>query len=53
MYFRYIIIKNINSLVLYKYTCGICRDAYGRETKRHLIVRTHEHLGISILTNNN
>ena len=44
--------KNLNSLVLYKYTCGICRDTYVGETKRHFIVRTYEHLGISVLTNN-
>ena len=51
--FKDIIMKNLNSLVLYKYTCGICRDTYVGKTKRHFIVREHEHLGISILTNNN
>ena len=51
--FKDIIMKDLNSLVLYKYTCGICRDTYIGETKRHFIVREHEHLGISILTNNN
>ena len=51
--FKDVIMKNLNSLVLYKYTCGICKETYIGQTKRHFIVRTHEHLGISILTNNN
>ena len=42
--------KSINSNVIYKFTCSICKDAYIGETKRHLLVRQYEHLGKSIST---
>ena len=50
--FKDVIMMDLNSLVLYNFTCGICNDTYIGKTKRHFMVRTHEHLGISILTNN-
>ena len=46
------IMKELNSLVLYKFTCGICNNSYVGKTKRHFIIRQHEHLGVSILTGN-
>ena len=41
---------HMNSKVIYKYTCNICNGVYIDETKRHLLVHQHGHLGISILT---
>ena len=51
--FKDVIMKELNSLVHYTYTCGICRNTYVGETKRHFIVHSNEHLGISVLTGNN
>ena len=51
--FKDVLMKDINSLVLYNYTCGICKETYIGKTKRHFIVRANEHLGISTLTHNN
>ena len=45
--------KYMNSKVIYEFKCNICNDAYIGETKRHLLVREHEHLGKSILTEKN
>ena len=42
--------NDIRSLLLYKFTCGICTNTYVGKTKRHNIVRRHEHLGISVLS---
>ena len=42
--------KSINSKVLYRYTCDTCNSVYIGKTKRHLLVRQYEHLGISIFT---
>ena len=39
-------------MLLYKFTCGTCNCTYIGETKRHFDVRSHEHMGVSILTNN-
>ena len=47
------IMKELNSLVLYEYTCGICNNSYVGKTKCHFMVRQQEHLGVSILTGNN
>ena len=49
--FKDAIPKDINSLILYKYSCGVCTDTYVGKTKRHFIVRAYEHLGISLRTN--
>ena len=49
--FKDVIPKDINSLILYKYSCGVCTDTYVGKTKRHFIVRAFEHLGISLRTN--
>ena len=44
---------NARSLVLYKFKCSSCNSAYAGKTKRHFLVRTCEHLGISLTTGNN
>ena len=41
---------SLNSLVTYKFTCGTCNSAYIGKTKRHLLVRQYEHLGLSLFT---
>ena len=41
---------NARSLVVYKYTCSSCNSAYVGKTKRHFLVRTFEHLGVSLAT---
>jgi hypothetical protein len=42
---------DINSLILYNFTCSICKDTYLGKTKRHFLVREYEHLGLSVATN--
>ena len=41
---------DIQSLVLYKFTCNSCNAIYPGKTKRHYKVRLYEHLGISFKT---
>ena len=43
--------REMDSMLLYKYTCGTCNCTYIGETKRHFIVRSYEHMGTSLLTN--
>ena len=43
----------MSSLVLYKFTCGCCNASYIGKTKRHLMIRTCEHLGVSKRTGKN
>ena len=43
--------REMDSMLLYKFTCGTCNCTYIGETKRHFQVRSHEHMGISLLTN--
>ena len=43
--------RELDSMLLYKFTCGTCNCTYIGETKRHFQVRSHEHMGISPLTN--
>ena len=43
--------KHINLKVLYKLKCSICNSVYIGKTKRHLLVRQYEHLGLPVLTN--
>ena len=43
---------NMDSFLLYKYTCDTCNCVYIGETKRHFQVRAYEHLGVSIKTDN-
>ena len=51
--FKDMIPRELKSLVLYEYKCGICNDTnYVGKTKRHFITRGYEHLGLSVLTNN-
>ena len=45
--------KYMNSKVIYKFKCNICNDVYIGEIKRHFLVREYEHLGKSILTEQN
>ena len=53
--FRYkdVIPRDLNSLIIYRFTCNTCKSIYIGETKRHFLVRAYEHLGVSILTNRN
>jgi len=41
---------SLNSLVIYKFTCGTYNSAYIEKTKRHFLVRQYEHLGLSVFT---
>ena len=43
---------DMDSFLLYKFTCDTCNCVYIGETKRHFLVRAYEHLGVSILTDN-
>ena len=43
---------NMDSFLLYQYTCDTCNCVYIGETKRHFQVRAYEHLGMSIRTDN-
>ena len=45
--------KYMNSRVIYRFKCNICNDVYIGETKRHFLVGEYEHLGKSILTEEN
>ena len=42
--------QNLDSMLLYRFTCDTCNCVYIGETKRHYQVRAYEHLGVSILT---
>ena len=42
--------EHINSKDLYKFKCDTCNSVYIGKTKRHLLVRQYEHLGLSVLT---
>ena len=44
--------REMDSMLLYKFTCGTCNCTYIGETKRHFQVRSSEHMGLSILTSN-
>ena len=44
--------QNLDSMLLYKFTCNACNCVYIGETKRHYQVRAYEHLGVSILIEN-
>ena len=44
--------REMDSMLLYKFTCGTCNCTYIGETKRHFQVRSCEHMGASLLTNN-
>ena len=43
--------KDLQSLVVYKYTCSCCNATYIGKSKRHFRVRIFEHFGKSIRTN--
>ena len=42
---------HLNSMVLYQFMCNTCNSVYLGKTKRHLLVRQYEHLGLSVFTN--
>ena len=42
--------QSLLSGVVYKFTCGGCNATYIGKTKRHLRVRSAEHLGVSVRT---
>ena len=44
---------HLRSNILYKFTCSGCNSTYVGKTNRHYLVRTYEHLGVSLLTGNN
>ena len=44
--------REMDSMCLYSFSCGVCNCTYIGETKRHFQVRSYEHIGLSILTNN-
>ena len=44
--------REMDSMLLYKFMCGTCNCFYIGETKRYFQVRSCQHMGISILTNN-
>ena len=46
--FKDILPKHINSKVLYKFKCNTCNSVYIGKTKRHLLVRQYEQLGLSV-----
>ena len=50
--FRDRIIKELTSVVVCKFQCGLCNESYYSECARHLNVKLGEHIGISPLTKN-
>ena len=48
--FKDTIPHNLQSSVVYLFTCASCRAAYIGKRKRHLMSRIHEHLGRSVRT---
>ena len=44
--------REMDSMLLYKFTCGTCNSTYIGETKRHFQVRSYEHMGLSVFTDN-
>ena len=49
-HFKDILPNELKSFILYKFTCGTCNGTYLGETERHFIVRSYEHLGLSLFT---
>ena len=50
LYFQRTISRDFDSMLLYKFSCNACNSIYIGETKRHFIIRSLEHSGISLLT---
>ena len=48
--FKDVIRKELQSHLVYKFSCGNCNDTYYCKTDRHLNVRSNEQIGISHLT---
>ena len=48
--FKDVIPKELQSNLVYKFSCGNCNITYYGKTERHLNVRSSEHIGISHLT---
>ena len=44
---------DVRSHLLYRYTCSRCNSVYLGETRRHYLVRSFEHLGVSLKTGKN
>ena len=51
--FKDVIPLNVQSLIVYNFTCSTCFSTYIGKTKRHFLIRAYEHLGISYRTNKN
>ena len=49
-HFKDVIPKELQSHLVYKFSCGNCNVTYYGKTERHLNVRSSEHIGISHLT---
>ena len=49
-YFKDQIPKDLSSVVVYKFHCGLCNKSYYGEFVRHLNVRIGEYIGILPLT---
>ena len=50
--FKERLLRDFDSMLLYKFSCNTYNSIYIGETKRHFIVWSLEHLGISLLTSN-
>ena len=48
--YKDILPKDLQSNLVYKFSCGNCKVTYYGKTQRHLKVRSCEHLGLSPLT---
>ena len=48
--FKDVIPKELQSHLVYKFSCGNCNVTYYGKTERHIKVRSGEHLGVSPLT---
>ena len=48
--FKNVIPKELESHLVYKFSCGNCNVTYYSKTEHHLNVRSSEHIGISHLT---
>ena len=50
-HFKDVILKELQSHLVYKFTCANCNVFYYGKTERHLNVRSSEHIGISHFIN--
>ena len=48
--FKDVILKELCSNLVYKFSCSSCNATYYSKTQRHLKIRASEHLGLTPLT---